>query len=40
MKARHLQLTENIKCMKFAIFQIFYEKRAPVSKHFPAKTDQ
>jgi len=26
--------------MKFAIFQIFYEKRAPVSRHFPAKTDQ
>jgi len=26
--------------MKFAIFQIIYEKRAPVSRHFPAKTDQ
>jgi len=26
--------------MKFAIFQIFYEKRFPVSRHFPAKTDQ
>jgi len=26
--------------MKFAIFQIYYEKRFPVSRHFPAKTDQ
>jgi len=26
--------------MKFAIFQIFYEKHFPVSRHFPAKTDQ
>jgi len=26
--------------MKFAIFQISYEKRLPVSRHFPAKTDQ
>jgi len=26
--------------MKFAIFQIFYEKREPVSRHLPAKTDQ
>jgi len=26
--------------MKFAIFQIFYEKRFPVSRHFTAKTDQ
>ncbi|SVA25776.1 uncharacterized protein METZ01_LOCUS78630 [marine metagenome] len=26
--------------MKFAIFQISYEKRFPVSRHFPAKTDQ
>jgi len=40
MKARHFQLTENIKCMKFAIFQISYEKRFPVSRDFPAKTDQ
>jgi len=26
--------------MKFAIFQISYEKHFPVSRHFPAKTDQ
>jgi len=26
--------------MKFAIFKIFYEKLAPVSRYFPAKTDQ
>jgi len=26
--------------MKFAILQISYEKRFPVSRHFPAKTDQ
>jgi len=26
--------------MKFAIFQNSYEKRFPVSRHFPAKTDQ
>jgi len=26
--------------MKFAIFQISDEKSFPVSRHFPAKTDQ
>jgi len=26
--------------MKIVIFQISYEKRFPVSRHFPAKTDQ
>jgi len=26
--------------MKFAILQISYENRFPVSRHFPAKTDQ
>jgi len=26
--------------MKFAILQISYEKRFPVSRHFFAKTDQ
>jgi hypothetical protein len=28
------------KCMKFEIFQNYYAKWFPVSRHSPAKTDQ